>query len=106
MTLREELIHIAAQSTHKEVCGVIDTSGIIHKITNVSSFANSFIFDKIEYKRILTNIAESGGTVYAVYHSHLSGPPELSQADITMMRRLKVHFVIISGKEVRCINHA
>ena len=105
MTIPEELISIAAKSPHKEICGLIDSAGTVHPVTNVSSFANSFVMAKVEYRTITTKVKEAGDTVFAIYHSHISGPPELSPADKLMMDRLQVSFIVISNSKVRCIKY-
>ena len=87
---------MARKSPNREICGVIDSTGGIHPITNVASADGDFVFDKREYFSLLNALSKEGKEVKAIYHSHPFTPPLPSPADLACQKNIKKDFLIVS----------
>ena len=88
---------LAARSPHREVCGLVDTTGTVYPIINVSSVASDFVFSRSGYGRALRDIKNNSASVLCVYHSHVGTDVQPSAHDLLSMRRCKADYLIVSS---------
>lgn len=87
-TLVQRLFHHAQGSPDTEICGLISESSAgelqAHRIPNVAAEpARRFSMDEAALARAMREIREADEQLFAIYHSHPSGPAVPSATDLT-----------------------
>lgn len=88
---------LAAASPQREICGVVDSTGVVHPIPNVSTVPTDFVFSRPGYGKVLKYLQAEGRTITCVYHSHLNGDPTPSAHDCRSMRACGLDYLIVAG---------
>lgn len=102
-----KLYQLAALSPTKEVCGVVDSTFVVHPISNRASNQKScFVFDKREYFTLIKELKEKGQHVLFIYHSHPSNNVTPSSADLAFTKRSGIPQLIIGKNTYRVVENA
>lgn len=99
----DELYALAVYSPNKEVCGVVDTAGFIHQVTNDAKGNDCFLFNKLEYLRLLVSLHKSDRAVFCIFHTHTSNSSTPSKADEDFAKRSKFPSLIVTKYEHRWV---
>lgn len=92
-----QLQDIATASSKFEACGVVDSEGDVHPIRNASKTPmHCFVFDKREYFDLLKILRAENKKLLCVYHTHPSGNPTPSAADIEFAERFGYPSLIVT----------
>jgi len=107
LTTIKALQQLAAGSPNKEICGVVDTNGVVYPITNVAKVPGAcFVFSKREYFTLIKELQVSGLKLAFVYHSHPSGNPTPSEADMSFTKRSGIPQVIVTSTDFKVVARA
>lgn len=87
MSMMNELHDLAANAKGLEICGIINKAHKAVVITNTSDTPGS---------SFLCDIPDASDVVY-IFHTHPSGTPELSEADIECSDRLGIPFLVVTS---------
>lgn len=110
--LVQHLLHTAQATPTLEVCGLI--SGVNHIPTHCYPISNAadhpqtqFLLDAKQQIAALTHMREQGETLFAIYHSHPTGPATPSKTDVQLTAYPEALHLIISLNtkgvlEMRC----
>ena len=102
-----KLYQLAALSPSKEVCGVVDSSFVVHPITNKAANQKScFVFDKREYFALIKKLKDDGQHVLFIYHSHPSNNVTPSAADVAFTKRSGIPQVIVGRNTYKVVENA
>ena len=97
-----------AQRTAPEECvGLLSGTGRDirgwHPLTNRLHETRRFLADPAEQLRLFRELREQGSQVVAIYHSHPSGPPEPSPADLEQSNHPDALYLIVSLDTDGCL---
>lgn len=90
------LQQLARRSPHREICGLIDSSGVVHPVRNVSRNPHTFCMERREYLRALTEIRLKQRRVVCVYHSHVGADPTPSPEDRQSLAACRLPGLIVT----------
>ena len=87
--LREQIIAHALEDPKNEVCGVVAVDSAtppcavrVHRAVNIYASPMKFQIEPNELLRLWNACEEEGGTLGAIYHSHVRSKPYPSQTDV------------------------
>lgn len=108
--LLQQIIDHARQEAPRECCGFLAAKGeeikAVHPATNCSPVDLEFQMASREIYELELRIRQDGHEIGAVYHSHPSGVPVLSETDLHHARFWMCDWVVVGLAEeepdVRC----
>ena len=110
--LVQQILHEAQATPTLEVCGLISAIDTIpshcYQINNISDTPHSrFLLDTKQQIGTLTHMREQGESLFAIYHSHPTGPATPSKTDVQLTAYPEALHLIVSLEtqgvlELRC----
>lgn len=100
-TLVNELLHLAQQSPHEEVCGLISADGTglkqCYPVANIATDKKRFFeLDPRAHIAAVRAMRSRGQALAAIYHSHPSAAALPSLADVHRHEHPELLYLIIS----------
>jgi len=97
--LMKAMIAHARRDHPIEACGVLVGGDLPERhiaLTNAEHSRSFFRFDPVEQVQVWTQAHASGKRVWAIYHSHTSGPAYPSRSDVEISGMMAPHHILIS----------
>jgi proteasome lid subunit RPN8/RPN11 len=98
--LFSEMCTYATVNSHLEICGFLvgDPNGMVRRVMPLTSVggARSFFVDPYAQFQAEIEIARSGLSILAIYHTHPDGGARLSATDIEFARNWDCAHVVIA----------
>ncbi len=99
--LTNQLLHLAQISPDLEICGLVSSKNSIpcscYPVANVAEHQQQrFLLDAKQQIAAMADMRERGETLFAVYHSHPTTPPQPSLLDLEQFAYPDALYLIIS----------
>lgn len=94
-----EQLKWTACTDRREICGLITDDFQIHFVKNVAARKDDFVFDRVEYFKLMNRLRKEGRGVKCIFHSHVDGPPVPSEEDLRCFRRFAFDMLIVTASD-------